>query len=147
MATGTCSVGSLAVTLAASQVIAPVPRLPSTIPAAATKAYEVILETCRSVGVAELKRMVQALRAAQAWVRRSSRYVFLVGRNQEVKEALPTILDENVKVLSTFITADMDDRFGINLNDAERSFTGSSTLGLSLASKRGHVGPPARSSS
>lgn len=70
-ATVTSPVGSLAVIIAARQVIAAVPPPPPTIPTALMEAYEALLGTCRSVSVVEPKGLVEALRAAQALVRRS----------------------------------------------------------------------------
>lgn len=139
--------GSLAVTIAALQVITPVPPPAPAIPAAVTKAYEPLLDTCRSVGVPDPKWVVEPLRAAHVWVRRSSRYASLVGQNQEVKDALATILEENSKVFLTSIAANMDNRLDLNLTDSDNASTGSSASGQSPVHKRARVGPPVGSSS
>lgn len=139
--------GSLAVTIAAPQVFAAVPPLPPAIPTSATEAYEALLGTCQSVSVTGLKGVVEALTAAQARFRRSLRYASLVGRTQEVKEALEIILEENAMVLSTSMAANMDDRFGLKLTDAEDSCIVSFALGPSSTSKRALVGPSACPSS
>lgn len=146
-ATVTSLVGSLAVTIAAPLVIALVPPPAPAIPAAFTEAYEALFGSCHSVGVTEPKGVVQALRAAQAWVRQSSRYASLVGWNQQVKETQATILEENAKDLSTYMAADMDNRFGLILTNAENASTGSYSSGQSPALNRARVGLPAGSSS
>lgn len=52
---------------------------------------------------------------------------------------MASILKENAKVLSTFMAADMDNRFGPNLMDAEISSAVSATSGQSPTRKRAHV--------
>lgn len=142
-ATDTSPVGSLAVTIAAPQVVDPVLPPAPAIPAAVMEAFEALLGTCRSVGVTEPKILVEKFRAAKAWVRQSSHYASLVRRNQEVKEALVTNLEENAKVPSTSMAANMDTCFVLNLTDAENSFAGSSASGQSPACKLPRVGAPA----
>lgn len=131
-ATGTSPAGSLAVTIAATEVIGPVPPLLPAIPATVTEAYQALFGTRRSVGVAEPKRLLEALRAAQAWVQQSLRYASMVCRNQTVKEALATILDEKAQDFSTSMAADMDNFYGPNLTDAKNSSTGSSVSARAL---------------
>lgn len=94
LATLTSPVGSFSVTIAAPQVLGPVPTQPPAIPVAITDAYEAHLRTCRSIRVAGPNGVMEALRVAQAWFRRSSRYASLLGRYQEVKEGLASILQE-----------------------------------------------------
>lgn len=57
-------VGSLAVTIAAPPVVATVP--PQQLAVSIKEAYEALLGTCRSVGVAESNWVVKGLTAAQA---------------------------------------------------------------------------------
>lgn len=85
------TLGLLAVTVSASLVVAPGQPRPPAIPTTATEPYEARLGTFRSLGVTETKYLVETMRAAEAWVRRSSRYVSIFCRNNEVKVARATI--------------------------------------------------------
>lgn len=83
-----------------SAPLVPPPTSAPVIPEAITMAYDDLKNVCSSVGIFEPTGIVEALHAALSLVRRALRYDLLVQRNQEVKDALLTILEGTSKVLS-----------------------------------------------
>lgn len=134
-------VDSFAVIHAAPPVGASVPPPKYVMSEATTEAYEDLLITSRSVGVTEPTRIVEVSRALQTRVRRSLHYAFLVGNNQEVRDVLAKVLEENVNVLSTYMAADMNKQFVLNLSDVENSGSGLCITSHSPARWRAPVGP------
>lgn len=58
-------------------------------------AFDDLKNVCASVAILYYTGIVEAVRAALSWVRRASKYHSLVQPKHDIKDALPTTLEEN----------------------------------------------------
>lgn len=108
---------------------------------AINKAYGKLMVTCCSVSVKEHIGVVEVLKAAQSWVRRSPRYDYLVGKSPEVKDDWLLSSTRYAKTRLVFVASNLDIRFGLNLRDIETSTPNSSSSGRIPVGKHARVGP------
>lgn len=62
---------------------------------------------------------MKGLDVPHSWARRASQHHWLVQRNQDVKEGLATVLDEESKVLFENFVTDFNNRFLQKRSDTE----------------------------